>query len=77
MKNATPGDAAAGMLLAGVFLRDFIGEKADGSGPIPWAHLDIAGAALNDGKPYSFNGAGATGVSVRTLLALAESMAGK
>ncbi|MET0974932.1 MAG: leucyl aminopeptidase [Leifsonia sp.] len=77
LKNATPGDPAAGMLLAGVFLRDFIGEKADGSGPIPWAHLDIAGAALNDGKPYAFNGGGATGVSVRTLLALAESIAGR
>lgn len=69
LKNATPGDTAAGMLLAGAFLREFV--PVDGG--IPWAHIDIAGTATNDGKPYGPFGAGATGVGVRTLLALAES----
>ncbi|TFV99178.1 leucyl aminopeptidase [Orlajensenia leifsoniae] len=77
IKNATPGDPAAGMMLAAAFLQDFIGKTADGESTIPWAHLDIAGAALNEGKLYSFNGPGATGVSVRTLLALAESYTSK
>ncbi|MEJ3403241.1 leucyl aminopeptidase [Rathayibacter sp. YIM 133350] len=72
LKNATPGDTAAGMLLAGVFLREFVGTRADGTA-IPWAHLDIAGSALLDGKPYGHLGAGATGVAVRTVLRLAES----
>ena len=73
LKNATPGDTSAGMLLAGVFLREFVGTTADGSGPIPWAHLDIAGTSMSSGKPNGYMGAGATGVAVRTLLTLAES----
>ncbi|KQX07028.1 MULTISPECIES: leucyl aminopeptidase [unclassified Leifsonia] len=77
IKNATPGDPAAGMMLAAAFLKDFIGKTADGDAMIPWAHLDIAGAALNEGKPFGFTGPGATGVSVRTLLALAESFTSK
>ncbi|THG35111.1 leucyl aminopeptidase [Glaciibacter flavus] len=72
LKNATPGDTAAGMLLAGVFLREFIGRSEDGSTTIPWAHLDIAGTAMLSGKPRGHSGSGATGVAVRTLLALAE-----
>ena len=39
---------------------------------LPWAHLDIAGAANNAGSPYGANGKGATGVAVRTLIALTE-----
>lgn len=72
LKNATPGDTAAGMLLAGVFLREFVGRTEDGSTSIPWAHLDIAGTAMHAGKPRGYVGSGATGVAVRTLLALAE-----
>jgi leucyl aminopeptidase len=60
------------MLLAGVFLKDFIGKTADGSGQIPWAHLDIAGPAENSGGGYGFTDHGPTGVAVRTLLAVAE-----
>jgi leucyl aminopeptidase len=72
--NATPGNTAGGMLLAGVFLREFVGEReVDGqSTRIPWAHLDIAGPAQLKGSPYGFTGKGATGVAVSTLLALAE-----
>jgi leucyl aminopeptidase len=69
--NAAPGNTAGGMLLAGVFLREFVGNAEDGS-RIPWAHLDIAGPAQLKGSPYGFIGKGATGVAVRTLIALAE-----
>lgn len=74
LANATPGNTAAGMLLAGVFLREFVGtpsEEAD-SPAVPWAHLDIAGSAQNDGAPYGYTVKGGTGVLVRTLVALTE-----
>jgi leucyl aminopeptidase len=73
--NAAPGNSAGGMLLAGVFLREFVGDiESDDKqgGRIPWAHLDIAGPAQLKGSPYAFVGKGATGVAVRTLLSLAE-----
>ncbi len=69
--NAKPGNTAAGMLLAGVFLQEFVGNSADGS-RIPWAHLDIAGAASNDSTGFGYTGKGPTAVAVRTLLTLAE-----
>lgn len=72
--NANPGVTAGGMLLAGVFLQEFVGRVSDDeSAPrIPWAHLDIAGPAKGPGSPYGFTGKGPTGVSVRALLSLAE-----
>jgi leucyl aminopeptidase len=72
--NATPGNPAAGMLLAGVFLREFVGRQSDESDApsVPWLHLDIAGSAQNDSAPYGSVGKGATGVLVRTLLAVTE-----
>ena len=76
--NIKPGNTAGGMLIAAAFLADFIGkrESEDGAGDkIPWAHLDIAGAANNAGAFHGFTGKGPTGVAVRTLLALAESYA--
>ena len=69
--NAKIGSTAGGMLLAGVFLREFIGTDAAGT-TIPWAHLDIAGPAQNSGAGWGFTAAGPTGVSVRALLRLAE-----
>ena len=69
--NAKIGSSAGGMLLAGVFLREFIGTDATGQ-TIPWAHLDIAGPAQNSGAGWGFTAAGPTGVSVRALLRLAE-----
>jgi leucyl aminopeptidase len=74
LTNATPGNTAAGMLLAGVFLREFVGkasEEADAPA-VPWAHLDIAGSAQNDGGAYGYTAKGATGVLVRTLVAVTE-----
>ncbi len=69
--NVKIGSSAAGMLVAGVFLQDFVGNAEDGS-RIPWAHLDIAGPASNDASGYGYTGKGPTGVAVRTLIALAE-----
>jgi leucyl aminopeptidase len=69
--RSTGPDRWAGALVAGAFLREFV---ADG---IPWAHLDIAGPAFMDGKPYGYVAPGGTGVGVRTLIALARSLAEK
>ncbi len=69
--NVKIGSTAAGMLVAGVFLQEFVGTAENGS-RIPWAHLDIAGPANNDGAGYGYTGKGPTAVAVRTLLALAE-----
>jgi leucyl aminopeptidase len=71
--NAKIGNTAGGMLLAGVFLQEFVGSRrAPGTGKIPWAHLDIAGSANNTGSGYGFTGKGPSGVAVRSLIALAE-----
>jgi len=77
--NAKPGSTAAGMLLASVFLREFVGRT--GSEPdaprIPWAHLDIAGPANNPGSPFGYTPKGPSGVMVRLLVRLAERLAAK
>ena len=74
LANAKPGNTAGGMLLAGTFLKEFIGTTGDGEDAprIPWAHLDIAGPSNNVGSPYGFTGKGPTGVTVRSLITLAE-----
>ena len=54
--------------LAGLFLQRFVGEDQ------AWAHLDIAGPAFFDGKPYGYVSPGGTGVAVRTLIELARSL---
>ncbi len=63
-------DRAGGALTAAAFLADFVPET------VPWAHLDIAGPAFNEHAPYDYVPAGATGMSIRTLVALATSLAG-
>lgn len=76
--NTKLGGVVPGMLLAGVFLREFVGRADDATGArIPWAHLDIAGPADNTGGGWGFTGPGATGVAVRTLVRLAEELAAK
>ena len=59
----------AGMLVAGVFLREFV---ADG---VQWAHIDIAGPAYNTSGPWGYTPKGGTGVPVRTLFAALEDIA--
>jgi leucyl aminopeptidase len=76
MVNATVGQTAGGMLLAAKFLERFVGQTAEGT-TIPWAHLDIAGPSENRGAGYGWLGKGATGVMLRTLVALAEDLQSK
>jgi leucyl aminopeptidase len=72
---ANMGERMGGMLVAGLFLKEFVGKTADGSGQIPWAHLDIAGPSYNETKPWGYTPKGGTGHGVRTLVGLAEDLA--
>ncbi|MGW7430897.1 leucyl aminopeptidase [Streptomyces sp. NPDC054861] len=63
---ANMGERMGGGLVAGLFLKEFVGEG------ITWAHLDIAGPAFHEGAPYGYTPKGGTGSSVRTLVKLAE-----
>ena len=60
------GDRYGGALTAAAFLSTFVPEE------IPWAHLDIAGPAFNDSAEHGYTTVGGTGMSVRTLIALAH-----
>ncbi len=66
LKNVS-GTPEAGTVTAAKFLEEFV----DGT---PWVHLDIAGTAWdNKGKPHLRKGP--TGITVRTLVQLAETWA--
>ncbi len=62
-------DRGGGMLVAAIFLREFV---PDG---VRWAHLDIAGPAFNEGGPFGYTPKGGTGASVRGLIKLAANAA--
>ncbi|GGL22299.1 leucyl aminopeptidase [Phycicoccus endophyticus] len=68
---AHKGDREGGMLTAGIFLSEFVGEG------IPWAHLDIAGPAFNSGGPKGRTPKGGTGFGVSTLVGLVEGHAAR
>jgi leucyl aminopeptidase len=57
----------AGSITAAEFLKRFTGD-------VPWAHLDIAGTAYENGKPYTPKGG--SGFGVRLLVELASANAG-
>ncbi|MGH3520196.1 MAG: leucyl aminopeptidase [Haloechinothrix sp.] len=59
----------AGMLVAGVFLREFVGDD------LTWAHIDIAGPSYNTSSAWGYTGKGGTGVPVRTLAAVLADIA--
>jgi leucyl aminopeptidase len=63
------GDRYGGMLVAGIFLKEFV---PDGT---PWAHLDIAGPAWNEAEPHDYTPKGGTGIPIRTLVEWLESRA--
>ena len=63
------GQRFAGMLVAGVFLREFV---ADG---VNWAHIDVAGPAYNTGSAWGYTPKGGTGVPTRTMFAVLEDIA--
>jgi leucyl aminopeptidase len=58
MKNTGP--RPGGAITAALFLKQFVKDT-------PWAHLDVAGPVWAD-KENGYNGAGATGYGVRTLV---------
>lgn len=68
---ANIGERMGGMLVAGLFLKDFVAAE------LPWLHLDIAGPAFNESKPHGYTTVGGTGVALRTLLAFAEDLASR
>jgi leucyl aminopeptidase len=71
---ANMGERMGGMLVAGLFLKEFVGNQEGSEEQIPWAHLDIAGPAFNGETPFGYTPKGGTGVAVRTLVALAEDL---
>lgn len=62
-----------GMSVAASFLRRFVPEAPEGP---RWAHLDVAGPAYNTHAAWGCTPTRATGVPVRTLLAVLEDIAG-
>lgn len=63
---ANIGERMGGMLVAGLFLKEFIPDE------LPWLHLDIAGPAYNEAKAHGYTPIGGTGVAFRSLIRLAE-----
>jgi leucyl aminopeptidase len=63
---ANIGERMGGMMVAGLFLKEFIAAE------LPWLHLDIAGPAYNEGEAYGYTPVGGTGVALRSLVALAQ-----
>jgi leucyl aminopeptidase len=63
------GQRFAGMLVAGVFLREFVADD------VGWAHIDVAGPAYNTGGPWGYTPKGATGVPTRTMFAVLADIA--
>ena len=63
---ANIGDRFGGMLVAGLFLKEFIEPTT------PWIHLDIAGPSFNEGAAHGYTPVGGTGIALRSLVVLAE-----
>lgn len=61
--------SGGGMLTAAIFLEKFVGDR-------PWAHLDIARPAFNEGGAWGYTVPGGTGHGVRTLFEVLERRAG-
>jgi leucyl aminopeptidase len=68
LANVAP-DRYGGMLVAGLFLREFVPSG------VRWAHLDIAGPAFNEGAPHGYTPKGGTGAATRTLVQIALDVA--
>jgi len=68
LANVT-GERHGGMLVAGLFLKEFVPAG------VRWAHMDIAGPAFHEGEPYGYTPKGGTGAAVRTLVQLAFDVA--
>ena len=64
---ANIGDRMGGMLVAGLFLKEFIEPD------VSWLHLDIAGPSYNEATPHGYTPIGGTGIALRSLVTLVES----
>lgn len=69
LANVGP-DRNGGMLVGGLFLREFVPPG------VRWAHLDIAGPAFNTGAPHGYTPKGGTGAATRSLVQIALDVAG-
>ena len=69
LTNVSP-DRNGGMLVAGLFLREFVPAG------VSWAHLDIAGPAFNESGAWGYTPRGGTGAATRALVQIAEDVAG-
>jgi len=63
------GQRFAGMLVAGVYLREFVADD------VSWVHIDVAGPAYNTGSAWGYTPKGATGVPTRMMLAVLTDIA--
>jgi leucyl aminopeptidase len=63
------GNEGGGTITGALFLKEFVPEG------VPWAHLDIAGPGWNSAGANHHIPKGATGVPVRTLVSLLETIA--
>jgi leucyl aminopeptidase len=68
LANVT-GERAGGMLVAGLFLQEFVPPG------VRWAHLDIAGPSFHEGEPYGYTTKGGTGAAARALVQIALDVA--
>jgi leucyl aminopeptidase len=62
---ANIGERMGNMLVAGLFLKEFISDE------LPWLHLDIAGPSFNEGAAHGYTPVGGTGVAMRSLVEIA------
>jgi leucyl aminopeptidase len=65
---ANIGDRMGGMLVAGLFLKEFIEPQ------VSWLHLDIAGPSYNEASAHGYTPVGGTGIALRSLVTLIESV---
>jgi leucyl aminopeptidase len=63
------GERSGGMLVAGLFLQEFVPPG------VRWAHLDIAGPSFHEGEAYGYTPAGGTGAAARALVQIALDVA--
>lgn len=68
---ANIGDNFGKMLVAGLFLKEFVSDDQ------PWVHLDIAGPAHNKHHPHGYTPVGGTGIALRSLVTMVELAVGQ
>ena len=63
---ANMGENMGKMLVAGLFLQEFVPSQ------LPWLHLDIAAPAYNQTGAFGYTPQGGTGIALRTLIRFIE-----